>query len=378
MLIAELMSYAATLAPDAGRRVASALRSARERELRWALDAGLGPLLHHATRAEAESLPSEVRGLLVSADLTARVLQADQFDTAAEIIDICTVTGVPVVLLKGISISGQCYPESHLRAMTDIDILLPEPAAVEIEAAALRRGFRHGPPVMGPNPHHREPLYHSKLHTKVELHTGLFQEDSRLRQGHLFDAARVLLETVQCEFRGRPVRRLTDSLQLAYIASSWTKDLSEQSIHPSLVTSLFDATSLLRVADRAFDWDRLSSSLDNELAAASTYVLIAYLSRRKHPGISPSMESEFRNRQSMIGDPELLVLLSLIEKYLVAGKPFRYFNSWHVWLNLFQPGGHARKLLMLPWRVGFPPSYPHRFNAFEQARRIRRWFQRYR
>ena len=190
-----------------------------------------------------------------------------------------------------------------------------------------------------------------------------------------FDPAQLLIETVPSEFCGRRVRRLTDTVQLAYIASCWVQDLSEQSIHPSLVNSLFDAVNLLRVSDRTFNWDRLVSSLDNELATASTYVLIAYLSRMKHPGVPRSIACDLRNRQNLIGDPELAVLLALIEKFLVAGRPYSYFHSWHIWQNLFKPGVHMRKVLMLPWRIAFPPTYPDRFNARVQARRAKRWIQ---
>ena len=374
MLIAELMTYAATLAAERGVRVASALGIAPAKELNWAFEAGLGPLLHHATLADAERLPATVRSVLLGANLTAQVLQAERLDTVGEIIDICTDIGVPVVLLKGISVSTQFYPESHFRPMTDVDILVPEAGAVAVEAIALRKGFQHGRPVMEPNSHHREPLYHREKHTKVEIHTGLFQ-NPRLRQGRLFDPARVLLESVPCQIHGRQARCLPDDLQLAYIASSWTKDLSEQPIHPSLITPVFDAIHLLRASGGTLDWHKLFASLDNELAAASLYVLIVCLVRMNHPGVPPSLVAALRDRQSIIGERELRILLALIDDFLVAGRPFPFFNSWHVWVNLFKPGAHTGKLLMLPWRIAFPPTYPHRFNVLLQARRVKHWFR---
>ena len=213
--------------------------------------------------------------------------------------------------------------------MTDVDILVPEAGAVAVEEIALRKGFQHRRPVMEPDSHHREPLYHREKHTKVEIHTGLFQ-NPRLRQGRLFDPARVLLESVPCQIHGRQARCLPDELQLAYIASSWTKDLSEQSIHPSLIAPIFDAIHLLRASGRPLDWHRLVASLDNELAAASLYVLIVCLARMNHPGVPPCLIAALRDRQSIIGEPELRVLLALIENFLVSGRYFPVFNSWHV------------------------------------------------
>jgi len=71
------------------------------------------------------------------------------------------------------------------------------------------------------------------------------------------------------------------------------------------------------------------------------------------------------------------VIDRLIDDYLVRGRPFTLFNSWHIWLNLLEPGSHLAKLALLPWRIAFPPSYPHRFDLRGQAARLARFFRRF-
>jgi len=378
VLVLEALRYAA--APehlDASERILGALESADHREVHWAVEAGLGPLLYRATRSAPKRVPIELQNVLLSADLTARVRQGTRIETAEELIDACTAMGVPVTLLKGVSISEQYYPSPHLRPMTDIDLLVPEDAFPDVEAEALRRGYRQGPSIMGPNPHHGEPLYDPERQTKVEIHTALFQQDSRLRQGALFSPAHIASESVATVFHGRPVHRLSDELQLVYIASYWIQNLMEQAIHPSLVAPLLDAVVLLNSPKETFDWDRLVSSLDNELAVAALYIMLAWLARHGLAEPPLAILSELRNRQQIIAGPELSVIHRLIDKYLVGGRPFTLFNSWHVWLNLLEPGSHTAKLALLPWRIAFPPSYPHRFDPREQAARLARFFRRF-
>ena len=125
-------------------------------------------------------------------------------------------------LLKGISISEQYYLPPHHRAMSDIDILVPKEAFNAVEAEAKRLGNEQlGPQVTGPGHHHGEPLYHSERQTVLEIHTALFKEDSPLSQGDLFSPDSIARTSVTSVFRGRTVRRLTEEIQLVYIAAYW-------------------------------------------------------------------------------------------------------------------------------------------------------------
>jgi Uncharacterised nucleotidyltransferase len=49
-----------------------------------------------------------------------------QLEAVGEIIEACRGRVPTLVLLKGMSIAEQFYPESHLRLMRDVDFLVPK------------------------------------------------------------------------------------------------------------------------------------------------------------------------------------------------------------------------------------------------------------
>jgi len=377
VLTRSLLRAAAKTSPagDDDDRLA-AIVNADASQLRWALDAGLGPMMYRLVEESRSRAPQALESVLLSAELTARVRHGARVQTTLDVLDICATVGTPAILLKGISISEQCYPRPHERAMTDIDVLVPEHAGPAVETEAVNLGYERGPPIMGPNSHHGEPLVHPTLRTKIEIHTALFQLDSRLRVGKLFDPDSVRRQAVPTEFHGRPVLRLSTELQLAYIASYWVNNLSAQPMDQSFLTPLFDTVSLLRTAGPGIDWERLLASLDNELATAALYMLLSYLCQQQHISVPDYVLAALQQRQRIVGATERRILLSMVDRHLVGGRRFEWFNSWHLWQNLLEPGSHSAKLLKLPWRIAFPPAYAHRFDAVAQGRRLVRWITR--
>jgi hypothetical protein len=106
VLILELLKHVAgSSGPNGSVRVRQALNQASEREFKWAAEAGLGPLLLHAIGDQIADIPASRQEILLSSDLTARLLHALRIDAATEVIDVCASLGAPVTLLKGISIS---------------------------------------------------------------------------------------------------------------------------------------------------------------------------------------------------------------------------------------------------------------------------------
>ena len=189
---------------------------------------------------------------LLGAALTAKLQSALRIDTATEIIDCALAEGATVTLLKGISIAGQHYPAEHLRPMTDIDLLVPADAVNPIERELLRRGYRHGADTLGPDTHHAVPLRHPERNVWVELHHDLFPSLATVRRSRIYDGSPLAEHSVASEFHGRPVLRLTNELQLAYIASFWVRDLSTHRIDPSFVVPVLDAACLLGSSRHTF------------------------------------------------------------------------------------------------------------------------------
>lgn len=264
-VVGQLLAHAATGAPLEGLGGAQGPGDGGvERQLQWVLDGGLGPLLHDALgdAGRAQSTPAQ-RSALLSADLTARVRHGRLVDTTLEIVEACGRLGVEVVLLKGISVSEQWYPQEHLRPMADIDVLIPSAGYAAVEAALMERGHERLAFEPGQGQQHGVPLQHRSRGSVIELHTELFGADSPLSAGTLFSAPMAMSWSVPSSYHDQPVRRLSSELQLAYIASSWFNDLADRQIHPSFIASMFDAVYLLSARGRQLDWARLIERLDN-------------------------------------------------------------------------------------------------------------------
>src|SRR5262245_39144501 len=117
------------------------LNDFNEFQVRWAVETGLGPLLLRSIPIDSKAAGSPLWSLVKGADLTARVLNADQTDAMTEIIDACQGQIPPLTLLKGIALCEQYYPEPHLRTMRDIDFLVENDDVPVIENLLLNLGY---------------------------------------------------------------------------------------------------------------------------------------------------------------------------------------------------------------------------------------------
>lgn len=323
-----LLAQAATGAPLAlgEALVAGRDEAGQERQFRWLMRAGLGPLLHHATRAQPEAVPARWRDELLAAELTARVRHAALAQAALELIDACAALGVELTLLKGLSVSTQYWPAPHLRPMSDIDLLLP-PARHDEVAAMLTapdgRCERLDFPVR-PGLHHDAPLRHRRLGTVVELHKALFPADSPFSVGTLFAPAQVLARSQPASLQGRAVRRLPAALQLPYIAAAWFNDLTELQVDPSFLASLFDAVFLLRRDGPTLAWDALRHWLDEDdgMVCGCLYALLSYLPRF---GVAPApgdFMAWLGGSQRTVGPLQRRLIHWMLDHHLVAARPW--------------------------------------------------------
>ena len=213
----------------------------------------------------------------------------------------------------------------------------------------------------------------------VEIHTALFPKGERLSRKGLFSPSQIASQSVASTFQGRPVYRLTNELQLLYIASYWIRDLTNNAFHPSFVAPLLDAVYLLRASGQALDWDGLFEWLDNDLAAASLYITLYYLSAHGLDQSATRILSRLASRQDIVGAPERRIICAMIDTSLVAGRPFLgQFGERHPMIartvlnSMLAPGSHIGKVLSLPWDVVFPPWIPERYSVAYQLERLTR------
>jgi hypothetical protein len=351
-------------------------------EVKMALDAGLGPLLHRAFATGDLPNVASYADALYSAYLTALVRHGSTRQVACDVIEICARLQVEVTLLKGISISEQFYPAGELRPMGDLDILVARPRAEAVEAAMANRGFLQGPGDSVPEDgHHGVPLYDARRQVWVEVHTALFSRKSLLHGPTLFTAEQIASWSVASTFEGHAVVRFRPEFQLVYLACSWVRDMSMQQVQPAFVLSLFDALFLLQAVGPDFDWDGLVSMLDNESAAASVYLLLSYVVAHEWDLSAAPILPGIAARQSLIRPLELAALHWILDRFLLhdrSNAPLARHWQATIAFNTLKSGGTAvGKWLKVPWNIVFPPSLAGRYRpGFHWARIARRLHRR--
>ena len=122
-MIGDLLHYAAGRGDAGTSRDHSQADPDLERQLQYLRDTGFAPLLQRAVSDRVLSVPAAWSETLLAESLTAQVRHGALVDAAIDVLDACDHLGVPLTVLKGISISDQFYPAPHLRPMGDVDVL---------------------------------------------------------------------------------------------------------------------------------------------------------------------------------------------------------------------------------------------------------------
>lgn len=351
-------------APHRGAPLIEALRAAvrgdasisladlDDRAIRWAIESGLGPLVLRAVASDREAPLSPMWPLLEGALTTARLLNALQIDAMAEILDACR-TLPPPVLLKGIAVCADYYPEPHLRPMRDIDVLVPSGAVAGFEAALQRLGYRQDgrrPAAFYATHHHGAPFVHPATGVWVEVHHRLFAPASPLGTATLFAPRYLEAHTRPAVFHGRPVRRLRPELELAYGAAHWAHGLHVTGGAVALV----DAAYLIRGVPQ-LDWERLLAWMAVSPAARAVSVFLTYLERRRLADLPPDVVRRLSDAACAAGPLALRLAHALIDRYVVDGRDFGRAMSERTFHRLWKALVLRRRL---PRLFGSPAGAP--------------------
>lgn len=305
-----------------------------ERVVRWAVDTGFGPLLRRALAHDPAAATSAVWPLLLGADLSARVVTGQNLDAMTEIIDACHGRVPPLVLLKGISVCAQYYPEPHLRPMRDIDILTDGDAIPAVESFLRRLGYHrrtHRPADFYATHHHGCPFLNPRTGVWVEVHRALFPSRSELAAEAVFAPGTIRRQLRASQFRGRPVSRLSPELQIVYLSCHWAR---EHRLVGGMVP-MADLVFLLKRAP-AVRWEEIARTVHGSVAARYLHLLLTYCDKHQLLDIPPEVIASLVSRHTL-GRMALEVVHSLIDHYLADGREFgrvvskRTFNRlWNV------------------------------------------------
>lgn len=325
----------------------------RDEQIRWAIETGLGPLLRRSTAADPAARRSPLWPLVEGADLTARVIADEQLRALEEIIRACEGRTPPLTLLKGISICAQHYPERHLRLMRDIDILVEQAAVPTVETLLRQLGYYQPsayPPEWLEGSHHNAPLFHPDTGIWVEVHRALFSANSEVASDRIFGPENLRAELSSSECQGQPVNRLSDELQLVYVATHWA--LGFQRVGG--MVAMLDLIYLLKNA-RALRWERIFDWLGGSVASAYVYLLLSYLDRHQLADIAPGVLHDLFSRQRSFGRTNLAILHALLDRYVTDGREFGGLvsarNFHRVWRSLLLPGPPSRNILLGLWNL---------------------------
>jgi hypothetical protein len=291
-------------------------RPLEETEIAWAIEAGMGALLHAATRAAPDQVPDSLAVRLEAAERWARIQSAEALEAAGEIVERCASRAAPLTLLKGISICSEYYAAPHQRFLGDLDLLVEPQDATAVASALAELGYRapDGPEQRDYTRHHHlRPVRHPATKLQVEVHTQLFPASCGFAADGPFAPAAVLAERRASELEGRRVYRLSPELQVVYIASHWALDF----LAAPGARSLLDMALLLRKESR-LDWERILAWLEDRRIAAHLQLMLSYLDERKLVELAPELRVR-GDRLAALDPAALRILDGMVDRYQVRG-----------------------------------------------------------
>ena len=322
----------------------------------WAIQSGVGPLLYRAVYQNSKSSVSSQWNSLKAADLTARIVMAEHLEAVGEIIDACARCLPPLTLLKGISISEECYPEPHLRLMRDVDLLIQRESLPTVNIVLQQLGYRQCSerPVHYGAHHHVEPYFHEAKQVWVEVHHALFSPHRRAASAWVFSPQNIATQSRISQFQGREVRRLSLELQLVYLAAHWAQDFARV----GGMMALADTIYLLKHAGGEFSWEWVLRAVYRSIPATYLHLLLSYMERYDLVKIEPEIMRELSFSQCSFGTLSLKAVHRMIDRYLVmptrCGPILSERTVAIIWTTLILPGAIVPKLMLIPFNLALP------------------------
>jgi hypothetical protein len=235
--------------------------------------------------------------------------------------------------------------------LRDIDILVDEAAHPAVESLLselgyLRRSKSNLPAEFFESYHHSMPFFHPQRGVWVEVHRGLFSPTSPLGRDQIFSPDHVYSQVRPSEFQGRKVARLSNELQVVYIASHWANGFKPV----GGMVALLDTILLLRNTGEKLNWEDINEWLDGSLAAPHLYLLLSYLQSHQLIDIKPEIFQRLFLGQQAFGKLQLRIMHLLVDRYIVDGKTLRYAynlkNLERLWESLLRPGPLLRNAIL--------------------------------
>lgn len=140
-----------------------------QRLKQFTISNGLGPLTYFTSR---KILPESLNASFKSAYLRTLVDNTQTEQVIQLILSLFEKAGIPFLFLKGSILAFTRYPDSTLRPMSDVDIIVPIDKAQEAYLLLQQKGASGHWQSMNETDHHLPPLTFNS--TMIEIHTRLF------------------------------------------------------------------------------------------------------------------------------------------------------------------------------------------------------------
>lgn len=143
---------------------------------------GLGPLAYKHLQAAQIPLPPDIKHNLQGIYLRHRQANRVRAGELADLLTRFAQADIPALVLKGSALAQIAYPDSGLRPMGDMDILVPPNKAVQAQRLLLAQGFQAPYPKDNrlPDKHFVAAVRQREgLSVQVELHHNLFNQAHR-------------------------------------------------------------------------------------------------------------------------------------------------------------------------------------------------------
>lgn len=357
------------LQAEFGAGPALELPSLGRADVHWLIETGLAPVLWSYLQTQPGQISAADQQTVKAADLTARLLAEDIFDSLAQIQAAAAQEQIPMILLKGVSVAQQWYPRRHWRPMRDIDILVRADDLARMEDSLRKLGYRQQGTrgaefFIGHQ--HSMPFFRDDPPCWIEVHTTLFRAGSAGAQVPAFQRERLFDQSVA--FAGPDVRCFTPEMQLVYTAVHWGSKLTQV----GGLLPLLDIVLLLKKAE--MDWDKVLMICRHPVAARHLYLVLSWLHRQRLVDVPDSIWLALEPGRRSLTDIGVRMLHDIIDSHLVQGQLYKGLYSEALvnvrWETLLGDEPPALKLLKLPWRLLFPPQAENRYQLGRQLRRL--------
>jgi hypothetical protein len=236
-------------------------------------------------------------------------------------------------------------------------------------------GYRQqpeSPPEFYETHHHGMPFFHPRRGIWVEVHRQLFPSISQIGAEKVFGLEHLKAQLRPAEFQGRKVTRLSNELQIVYIAAHWAVEFRVI----GGVVAILDLIYLLKNTKNAVHWEHVLDWLDGSVAAIYLYLILSYLEKYQLIDIPPEILYKLFLRQRAFGRMNLKIVHALMDRYFVEGRAFGQVISFSslslLWETLLLPGPPFRNLILVPWRLLSPRRWPAGYSRVIRMLGLRR------